>query len=180
MLKLKPKKGKKGDLSVRPTLSKVRQALFNILAGRVGGSVFVDLYAGTGAIGMDAMSKGAKKIYFVEADRRLAFSLKDLIDGCGCRPKAHIIAMNADDFIIKYAQKGIEADIVFLDPPYASGELEKVLPLLSTTGFLAGDAVVIAEHSKRVLLPYETGLLKKRKTYRYGDTLLTTYFQETI
>ncbi len=184
MLKLKPKKR---DFSgVRPTLSKVRQALFNILAARAGGgvegSVFVDLYAGTGAIGMDAMSRGAKNVYFVEADRRLAAGLKNLLEGCGCRPKAHIAAMKAEDFISKYAQidGGILADAVFLDPPYASGELDNILPLLSTPGFLASGAVVVAEHSKRVSVPDETGPLKKRKTYRYGDTFLSLYVKEGI
>ncbi len=161
-------------------MSKVRQALFNILASRVGGSVFVDLYAGTGAIGMDAMSRGAGSVFFVEADRRLAQELKNLLEGCGCGPKAHIVSMKADDFIRKYALKEgwRPADIVFLDPPYASGELDKTLPLLSTAGFLAAGAVVVAEHSKRVDVPEETGLLKKKKTYRYGDTSLSLYVKE--
>ncbi len=169
---------------MRPTLSKVRQALFNILASHmeaaIEGSVFVDLYAGTGAIGMDAMSRGAKAVYFVEADRRLASELKNLLEGCGCRPKAQIAAMKAEDFIRKYSQKdgGILADAVFLDPPYASGELDRTLPLLSTPGFLAGGAVVVAEHSKRVEVPETSGLLKKKKTYRYGDTFLSLYTKE--
>ncbi len=167
---------------MRPTLSKVRQALFNILAPRIEGSVFVDLYAGTGAIGMDAMSRGADAVFFVEADRRLAMELKNLLEGCGCRPKAHIVPVRADEFIRKHARKEKDgwrpADIVFLDPPYASDELEKILPLLSTPGFLASGAVVVAEHSKRTGVPEETGILKKKKTYRYGDTSLSLYVKE--
>ncbi|MDA8172595.1 MAG: 16S rRNA (guanine(966)-N(2))-methyltransferase RsmD [Nitrospiraceae bacterium] len=171
---------KKGDFSVRPTLSKVRQAVFNILAGRTEGSVFVDLYAGTGAIGMEAMSRGAKAVYFIEADKKLAGRLKDLLDGCGCRPKARVLAMKAESFIKKSGTQtgeALMADIVFLDPPYASGELEKVLPLLGSPGFLSEDAVVIAEHATKRSLPDETGVLKKKKTYRYGDTSLSLYIK---
>ncbi len=169
---------KKGDLNVRPTLSKVRQAVFNILAGRTGGSVFVDLYAGTGAIGMEAMSRGAKAVYFIEADKKLAGRLRDLLEGCGCRPKARVLSMKAESFIRKSGLEeggGLMADIVFLDPPYASDELEKVLPMLSAPGFLSEDAVVIAEHSSRLVLPGEAGVLKKKRTYRYGDTSLSLY-----
>lgn len=169
---------KKGALGLRPTLSKVRQALFNILAGRVTDSVFVDLYAGTGAIGMEAMSRGAKAVYFVEADKKLAAELRNLLEGCGCRPKATVLALDAAGFIKKYGsgmENRLMADIVFLDPPYASGELEKVLPLLSAPGFLSDDAVVIAEHASRSALPGEAGLLRKKRTYRYGDTSLSLY-----
>ncbi|MDA8389024.1 MAG: 16S rRNA (guanine(966)-N(2))-methyltransferase RsmD [Nitrospiraceae bacterium] len=169
---------KKGDLGTRPTLSKVRQALFNILAGRIADSVFVDLYAGTGAIGMEAMSRGAKAVYFVEADKKLASGLRDLLEGCGCRPKARVLALRAESFIRKSGpdkEGPLMADIVFLDPPYASGELEKVLPLLSARGFLSGDAVVIAEHASRSAPPDEAGALRKKRTYRYGDTSLTLY-----
>ena len=174
---------RKGDLGVRPTLSKVRQAVFNILAARIEGSVFVDLYAGTGAVGMDAMSRGAKAVYFIEADKKLAGRLKDLLEGCGCRPKAHVLALQAESFIKKMGAaegEALKADIVFADPPYASGELEKVLPLLSTPGFLCADAVVMAEHSTKVIQPDEVGVLKKKKVYKYGDTSLTLYERAKI
>ncbi len=169
-------KGRAGQKqTLRPTLGKVRESVFNILMGRVDGSVFVDLYAGTGAVGMDAMSRGAKAVWFVEADRKRAAEIKKLLEGCGCRPKANIIAMDAEAFIKKASKENLRADIVYLDPPYASDELEKVLPLLSGEGVLADDFAVLAEHSTKKPQPDEAGILKKKKSYRYGDTTLTLY-----
>jgi 16S rRNA (guanine(966)-N(2))-methyltransferase RsmD len=161
--------------TMRPTLSKVREAVFNILMGRVEGEVFVDLYAGTGAIGMDAMSRGAGAVYFVEADRRRAERIKALLEGCGCRPRAHIMPMKAAVFVRKAQREGLRPDIVFLDPPYYSDELDVVLPLLGEEGLLADGGVVMAEHPSRKALPEQIGVLKKKKTYKYGDTSLSLF-----
>lgn len=168
---------KKGDLSVRPTLAKVRQALFNIVAPRIEGSVFFDLYAGTGAVGMEAMSKGASAVYFVEHDRNLANGLNALLDGCGCRPKAVIVNKKAEEFVEKAGRQGLKADIIFLDPSYGSGELEKTIPLLDgrSSGSLSDGAIVIAEHPTREAAPETSGALVKKRDYRYGDTTLTLY-----
>jgi len=173
-----PQKGKKLkiDAGLRPTLAKVREAVFNILTGRIEGSVFIDLYAGTGAIGMDAMARGASAVYFVEADRKRAERLRGLLSGCGCRPRAHIYDLKAEAFLKKAVREGIKADIIFLDPPYMSGEIERLLPLLGEKeGILSANAVVLAEHSKRESPPEEAGVLKKKKSYKYGDTFLTLY-----
>ncbi|MDA8156865.1 MAG: 16S rRNA (guanine(966)-N(2))-methyltransferase RsmD [Actinomycetota bacterium] len=168
---------KKGDFSVRPTLSKVRQALFNIVAPRIEGAVFFDLYAGTGAIGMEAMSRGASTVYFVESERKLANGLNALLDGCGCRAKAVIFNAKAADFLEKSARRGIKADIIFMDPPYASGELEAAINLLAgkSSGVLADGAVVITEHPTRNAAPEAPGVLEKKRDYKYGDTTLTLY-----
>ncbi len=160
---------------LRATSSKVREALFNILAAKVEGSVFVDLYAGSGAVGMEAMSRGAASVYFVEADGKRAESLLSLMEGCGCRERARMVRMNATEFITKSASEGRKWDIVFLDPPYRSDELEKVLPLIGEGTVLAPGAVVIAEHMKKHGPPERAGVLGKTKTYKYGDTVLTLY-----
>ena len=168
---------KKGDLSVRPTLSKVRQALFNIVAPRIEGAVFFDLYAGTGAVGMEAMSRGAAAVYFVELDRKLSNALNGLLEGCGCRPKAVIFNSKASNFLEKAARNGIKADIIFMDPPYGSCELDEAFSVLAGDGgaALADGAVVIAEHSVRSAAPEGTGVLARKKDYKYGDTILTLY-----
>jgi len=158
---------------LRPTSSKVRESLFNIIGPRIKGSAFVDLYAGTGAVGMEAMSREAHSVYFVEADRKTAKQIEDTLCDCGCRPKALIVNMKADRFIKKSAEEGKKFDIVFLDPPYAAGEVEPLLEALGKGDALADDAIVIAEHPSKSQLPDEVGVLKKRKTYRYGDTSLT-------
>ncbi|MEJ2315024.1 MAG: 16S rRNA (guanine(966)-N(2))-methyltransferase RsmD [Nitrospirota bacterium] len=158
---------------LRPTSAKVREALFNIIGAKIMGSSFVDLYAGSGAIGMEAMSREAAEVYFVESDRRRAASIEETLSGCGCRPKAVIANMKAASFVERAAREGRKFDIVFLDPPYASEEMEPLLEALGKGEVLAEGAVVVAEHEKRTGLPEEAGVLRKKKTYRYGDTTLT-------
>lgn len=158
---------------LRPTSSKVRESLFNILGPRIKGAVFVDLYAGTGAIGIEAMSREAASVYFVEAEKKRASSIENTLKGCGCRPRAIIVSMKADAFIKKVASEGKKFDIIFLDPPYGSGEMEPILELLGKGEVLDSGAVVVAEHSSKAELPGAAGLLKRKKSYRYGDTTLT-------
>jgi 16S rRNA (guanine(966)-N(2))-methyltransferase RsmD len=173
--KLKGRKVKVCSLGedLRPTSSKVRESLFNIIGPRIKGTVFVDLYAGTGAVGMEAMSREADTVYFVEADRKRSTLIEETLEGCGCRPKAFIVNMKAGKFIDKARAEGKKFDIVFLDPPYASGEVEPLLEALGEGGCLSEDALVVAEHPSKSELPDEAGVLRKRKTYRYGDTSLT-------
>ena len=175
--KINPKGlGKSSDHgALRATSSKVRESIFNIIGPSIKGAVFADIYAGSGTVGMEAMSRGAKRVYFIEADRKRARDLTGLLAHCGCGDRADIKAMDAAAFI-KYSEKaGLKLDIVFLDPPYGSGELDAVIPVLATGGALSNSAIVIAEHSKREALPDESGCLRKQKEYRYGDTILTLY-----
>lgn len=158
---------------LRPTSAKVRESLFNILGPRIKGSVFADLYAGSGAIGIEAMSRDAAAVYFVEAERKRASQIEDTLKGCGCRPRAIIRSMKADAFIRKAASEGKKFDIIFLDPPYGSEEMVPMLELLGKGEVLDAGSVVVAEHSSKTELPEAVGMLSRRKSYRYGDTSLT-------
>jgi 16S rRNA (guanine966-N2)-methyltransferase len=175
--KLKGRKitvGKAGT-GLRPTSSKVRESLFNILRDRVEDALFVDLYAGTGAVGAEAMSRQARTVFFVDSDRKRAERIEYLIEGCGCRARAVIVKSPALDFLRKSALEGRKFDVVFLDPPYHTGEMDIVLPALAEGDVLGPDAVVVAEHLSKKTLPDEVGVLVKKRSYRYGDTTLTLY-----
>lgn len=175
--KLNPKGlGKRSDHgALRATSSKVRESIFNIIGPRIEDAVFADIYAGSGTVGMEAMSRGVRIVYFVEADRKRVIELEGLLEHCGCRGRADIRAMDAGAFIKFAEKKGLKLDIVFLDPPYGSGELELTVPMLGSGTVLADNAIVIAEHSKRETLPDESGCLCKHKEYKYGGTRLTLY-----
>lgn len=165
---------KKRD-ELRPTSSKVRESIFNIIGDRIKESQFVDLYAGTGAVGMEAMSRGAKMAFFVEADRKRAELIKDMLKDCGCFERADIIKSKAADFIKKAERDNSKFDIIFLDPPYHGGELEAALSLLADGALLNGEGILIAEHPSKKKLPDEIGKLLKKKDYKYGDTMLTLF-----
>jgi 16S rRNA (guanine966-N2)-methyltransferase len=157
--------------SVRPTSDKVKQALFNILGERVAGSVFLDLFAGAGGIGIEALSRGAERVMFVDMSRDSLGVVKQNIEELGFRNRAEAVLSQAEVFLKKPTGP---YDIVFLDPPYAE-EMQPLLELLAGAGILKPDSIVIAEHFKKQPSPENAGCLILYRATRYGDTVLAFY-----
>ena len=160
------------ECGLRPTSAKVREAVFDILRSRMAGASFLDLYAGTGAVGIEALSQGAGKAVFVDDNPRMIALIGELIDKFGFRGKATLIRDKAAAFIKRSASV---FDIVFADPPYESGELETVLPLIDKSAILGENSIVMAEHASRHALPASIGGLELARRYKYGDTSLSVY-----
>ncbi|MCL4457722.1 MAG: 16S rRNA (guanine(966)-N(2))-methyltransferase RsmD [Nitrospirae bacterium] len=174
-----------GD-ELRPTSAKVRQAIFNILGERIIDAAFLDLYAGTGAVGIEALSRGAGKAVFVDDNSLRVNIIKELIEKFAFKDRAVIIKDRASNFINNFLtpnsklQTPDSFDIIFVDPPYASGEIDVILPLIDEKAVLRDNGVVIAEHSSKKPLAHEMGSLKLMKIYKYGDTSLTLYRKELV
>lgn len=164
------KKGEEDDL--RPTSAKVREALFSILGGRLADALFLDLYAGTGAVGFEALSRGAAEAVFVEESAARTKAIRELVERFGFTGRAQVVRERAEIFLKKTDRV---FDIIFVDPPYASSELEKALPLIEERGIVQGEGVVIAEHPSKRALPASLGSLELKKRYPYGDTALSLY-----
>lgn len=160
---------------LRATGAKVREAIFNILGPMTEGARFLDLYAGTGAVGMEAMSRGASEVVFVEADPVRAQKLNSLLCDCGCRLKAMIVNTGATAYLRDCVTRGTKFDIVFVDPPYHTGELDVILPEVARLDALNPEGVLIVEHIKKAAMPDALGPLGVWKQYKYGDTMLTQY-----
>jgi len=160
---------------VRPTSSKVREAFFDIVRNRIEGARFVDLYAGTGTVGLEALSRGAGYAFFVEPNELLVSMINKALQNIGFPDKAAVLKGRADEFLLKAALKNDRFDIFFIDPPYQSSEIETVLPLIGEKGLLSENGLVIVEHFFKKHIPDRAGSLKTRRTYRYGDTMLTMY-----
>lgn len=169
---------REGTSELRPTSSKVREAIFDILRDRIMGSSFLDLYAGTGAVGMEALSRGAAKAVFVESSRARADMIDSLLARYGLKEHAIVVRSRAEDFIRKGPVSDHLCDIVFLDPPYISNELERALHLIGEGHLLNAGGIVVAEHSSKLALPEGIGVLRKTKDYKYGDSTLTRYRME--
>ena len=169
---------KKGKDELRPTPSKVREALFDILRSELEGSCFLDLYAGTGAIGIEAASRGAGRIVFVEAVRFRSDAIEREIKKVKFEARVEIHCDEADTFLAKVSRASEHFDIIFADPPYASEEIEKILPLIEEYGILDVKGVIVFEHSKKKKMPERFGTLACKRQYRYGDTMLTLYRKE--
>jgi 16S rRNA (guanine(966)-N(2))-methyltransferase RsmD len=160
--------------SVRPTSDKVKQALFNILGERVAGSAFLDLFAGAGGIGIEALSRGAERVVFVDASRDSLDSIKQNLEQTGFGDRAEAVLSKAAAFLDKLSGP---YDIVFLDPPYAD-EMQPLLEQIAGAGILEPGSIVIAEHFKKQPSPERAGNLTLYRQAKYGDTVLAFYKQE--
>ena len=159
---------------IRPTQQKVRKAIFDILRERIDGAYFLELYAGSGAVGIEALSCGAAWVDFVERDKRNLRLIKEnlaslKIDSFGLH------AFDSDSSIEFFARQQKKFDIIFLDPPYHKGVAKKTLQTLSACDILAPNGFIIVQHFKKDDLPEALGDLVFLKQYRYGDTFLALY-----
>ncbi len=157
-------------LRVRPTSDKVKQALFNILGDKVPGAIFLDLYAGAGGIGIEALSRGAGKVTFVDVSRESLHVIKRNLQQLEFEDRAQVVLSKAESFLKKTTES---YDIVFLDPPYAE-DIASVLELFGA-GALSPGAVVVAEHFKKQASPEKVAGLTLSRESRYGDTVLAFY-----
>ena len=164
---------------IRPTSAKVREALFDILRNDISGSSFLDLYAGTGAVGFEALSRGASRVCFVESVRTVAEQIQEHISRMGLAGKAVVHAEEAARFLRRTGNAGADFDIIFADPPYASGETDTLLELLDDDGgALKKGGCLIVEAPSRNTPREGLRLLRLVRKYRYGDTSLFLYGKE--
>lgn len=161
--------------SIRPTTSKVREALFNILRDKIREASFLDLYAGTGAIGIEALNQGASEVVFVEASKGYAQNIKQKIAKLGFAERSRVIVKKVLSFLKGEELKDKSFDIIFLDPPYHADEINNALTAIGKSHLLKREGVVIAEHFVKRQLPHEFGSLQFIKDYKYGDTILSLY-----
>jgi len=156
---------------LRPTSDKLRETLFNLLAPAVVGARLLDGYAGTGAVGIEAISRGARDVTFVERDRRArALIAKNLVD-CGI-VEGYAIIGSTVLHAIETLSDGPAFDIVFLDPPYAS-DIHDVLQHVGA--IVKEDGIVIVEHARRSQPPDAAGTLRRTREVRSGDSSLSIY-----
>lgn len=157
---------------VRPTTDKVKEAIFNLLQNDIYDSICVDLFAGTGSLGLEALSRGARRCYFCDNARASLNLIKNNIKTCGAGEKSIVLAGDYTKTLTRIKEK---ADIFFLDPPYAAGLYEKCLEQIETLDLLNEEGIIIAEHGKYDEVPEQVGRLIKVKERRYGKILVSIY-----
>ncbi len=154
-------------LDTRPTPDRLRESLFNVLAPRIEGTTFLDLYAGTGAVGIEALSRGAARVIFIEKNRAALQAIRENLRTLGIAARADVRQGSPAQLVGLF-----DADIVFLDPPYALESEYK-----ATLGAL-GDKpapLVIAQHPPRLKLEERYGALLRARALRQGDNVLSFY-----
>ena len=156
----------------RPTTDKVKESIFNIIQFDIEGRNTLDLFAGTGQLGIEALSRGAARCTFVDARREAAALVRENLAHCGLADRARVVQGDALAFLTGCREK---FGLVFLDPPYASGLLEQSLELLAEIDIVAGNGIIVCESGAEASLPELSAPYEKGREYRYGKIKLTLY-----
>lgn len=164
--------------ALRPTKGMVKEALFSIISSQVFelGRV-LDLYAGVGALGIEALSRGAESVDFVEKDPATCSIIRRNLAETGFSDKSRVFCVSAKKSLSILAER---YDIIFLDPPYSGDEVDKILAALGESALVGEGTLVVAEHTSRKGLAPEYGRLSLLKTRRYGDSTLSIFRQEDM
>lgn len=168
-------------LATRPSSDRLRETLFNVLAPRIEGAAFLDLYSGSGAVGIEALSRGAGRVVFVERAPAALNTLRANLQSLGIRSLVRVHAGSVNAFLRRGTAarpKSERHEVVFMDPPYdAAGEYESTLSLLGASAvlLLAGSALVVAEHRGKQPLSDRYGSLQRTRLIEQGDAALSFY-----
>jgi 16S rRNA (guanine(966)-N(2))-methyltransferase RsmD len=170
--------------ALRPTADRVRESVFGALGERVVGARFLDLYAGAGTVGLEALSRGAEEAVFVESHRPAGRAIAENADRCrlaaqaspGARPRARVMVLPVGRALARLEREERPFDLVFVDPPYGTGEAERALAgIAARPGLVSEGGMVICQHSRREEVSEEIGRLRRTRTMRFGETVVDFY-----
>ena len=160
--------------AVRPTYDRVRESVFSIIEPSLAGAAVLDLFAGSGSLGIESLSRGSNRATFVEIDRGVLGVVRENVERLGLAGQCRLIEGDALA-VLERAVPGGPFDVAFVDPPYSSGLASRVLELLAASGHLADEAVVVVEHASADTLPEIVGRLGLFRSRRYGSTAVDFY-----
>lgn len=164
-----------GD-STRPSSDRLRETLFNVLAAQTPAAVWFDLYAGSGAVGIEAISRGARSVYFVEHGKKALAILRQNLRSLEITEGFQVIEREVQQALRKLETEAVVCDVCFLDPPYrATDEYEDVLGLLSQSQVLGPESLVVAEHDRHYDPGDRFGALVRYRKLQQGDAVLSFY-----
>jgi 16S rRNA (guanine966-N2)-methyltransferase len=165
---------------LRPTADRLRETLFNVFtAGNpsaLEGKVWIDLYAGTGAVGIEAISRGCPMVHFIDDSAKAVDLIRRNLSSLKLQGGFEILKLNAAHGLRALEAKAVSADFIFLDPPYSmEQEYERTLISLASSSVVKGEGIVIAEHTKRFDPGEEFGLIRRYRKLVQGDAALSFY-----
>ncbi len=163
-------------MDVRPTADRLRETLFNVLAAQVEDCVWLDLYAGTGAVGIEALSRGARTVYFVESSRKAAAVIRNNLRSLGIEEGYEVLEREAEQALRLLDSQAVSCDVCFLDPPYRMKRAyAEVLGFLGQSQLLKRASLVVAEHDKHFDPGGKFGALERYRELRQADAVLSFY-----
>ena len=160
-------------MDIRPTTDNVKESVFNILQFDIEGRRVLDLFAGTGQLGIECLSRGAREAVFIDADRDAVKIVKENLKTCGF--SAPVLQQDALSFLNNCGK----FDLVFVDPPYDAGLYEPVLEKINSVDILSDGGIILCESRRETVLPEMRRPYYKKKEYRYGRVKLSLYAKES-
>ncbi|REC31790.1 16S rRNA (guanine(966)-N(2))-methyltransferase RsmD [Enterococcus pseudoavium] len=161
--------------NTRPTTDKVKGAIFNMIGPYFAGGVALDLFSGSGSLGIEAVSRGMEQAVLVEKNFRAMEIIRENVAMTKQEAAFQLMKMPANQAIQQLITSGTQFDLVLLDPPYAKQEIVKQIEMLLENNLLTNQAIVVCETDKEVVLPEVIGQLRERKRQNYGITAVTIY-----
>lgn len=162
-------------LAIRPTSDRLRESLFNILAPQIAGARFLDICAGSGAVGIEALSRGASHATFIERSRRASATIEANLASLGITSEARVINREATSAIKRLIESSEKFDIAFFDPPYSAQIYRRVMSLLASSDLLTSSGIAIVEHHAKLPPDPEYGPLRIYREVRHGESALAFY-----
>jgi 16S rRNA (guanine966-N2)-methyltransferase len=164
-------------MDTRPTLDRVKESIFDILACKIEGKNILDLFAGTGNLGLEAISRGANKCVFVENNRDTYKILQENVTSLGFQKECELY--NRDSFTsLKFFHNNNNTfDIIFLDPPYGKGYIEKAISVIDGEDLLNDDGIIVCEYDEKDLIPDTVGKIRSYRTEKYGRVKISLFTQ---
>lgn len=166
--------------ATRPTSDLLRQAVFNVLGARIEGARVLDLCAGTGSVGLEALSRGAATAAFVERNRRAVGALRSNLASLMLTSRARVIASDVLVALTSLEAAGETFDCIFLDPPYAGDLAVRCIEMLADGAVLGDNGALVAQTFHKTPLPERVGFLRRTWRRRYGESSLAVYTKEEV
>lgn len=160
---------------IRPTADRVRESMFNILGQTCDGLAVLDLFAGTGALGFEAVSRGAASALLVDRDREALELCRKNADALGFTDQVEIVSMPVDRALAMLAKAKRSFDLIFIDPPYADEVGTEMVAALGTHQLVAAGGRICVEHSKHEEVPEQVGAFSRVDQRRFGETLVSFF-----
>ncbi|MDF2927680.1 MAG: methyltransferase [Paenibacillaceae bacterium] len=162
-------------MGTRPTTDKVKEAIFSMIGPYFDGGMVLDLFAGTGGLGIEALSRGMERAVFIDMDKQSIDVIKENLEACRLTSAAEVYRNDAERSMKALAKRAVQFDLVFLDPPYRLKHADRLMTEMHGSGLLNEGAVILVEHDAEHRYPESFGPFRCRRLSVYGDTAVAIY-----